>query len=40
MTAARAPGLSNAISDVISDLRKRISTMEDVSPKKAGCLGN
>lgn len=34
MTAARAQG----ISDVISDLRERISMMEGVSVRKAGCL--
>lgn len=34
MTAARAQG----ISDVISDLRERIATMEGVSARKAGCL--
>lgn len=38
MTAARVPGMSDGISDVISDLRERISALEGTSTRKAGCL--
>ncbi|GGG05812.1 MULTISPECIES: ImuA family protein [Rhizobium] len=38
MTAARAPGMSDGASDVIADLRERISALEGTSTRKAGCL--
>lgn len=38
MTAARAPGMSDGVSDVIADLRERISALEGTSSRKAGCL--
>ncbi|MGF9566687.1 ImuA family protein [Neorhizobium sp. JUb45] len=38
MTAARAPRTSEGVSDVISDLRERIASLETSTVKKAGCL--
>jgi protein ImuA len=38
MTAARAPKVSEGVSDVISDLRERIASLETSTVKKAGCL--
>lgn len=38
MTAARVPRMSDGVSDVIADLRERISALEKVSKQKAGCL--